>query len=69
MIWLIFAGLLLGGVATAYFLGRGDGKRAVKTEILNRDIAAAERVAHAEANAPTNSDQLLDELRSGKRKL
>ncbi len=63
LVALIAAGLSI------YFLGHSDGKHAQREAILNAQLSAAERIRDATANAPTNSDALLDELRNGSRKL
>lgn len=68
-LWLISLGVAASGWIAAYLLGRSDGKHVVRTEIVNKEIAAAERVRDAQAKAPTSSDAVLDSLSNGTRKL
>lgn len=66
---LIFLGVLIVGGGAVWIAAYRFGKLSVEHAADKATIDAGERIADAVAKVPTNSDDLLDELSDGKRKL
>lgn len=67
MTWLI--GLAVTGLSflALYLFGRRAGKDAVKADIGEANAKAAERIAAAVGQSPTNKSAVLERLRDGRK--
>ena len=56
---------LLAFIAVAYFRGVSAGKSAVKAQVGEQNVKAAERIAESRKDAPVDLAALRERLRAG----